>query len=171
MTGPLYVKMPKELNHPLFFCDGEIHLDPLEYQMWKNEFPIVLFPYECLAYHGIEAYRPWYDHSHIPELFRKWEGLKEKCSLCFKARKSKEAIEPMKQGIGLFLMALFYMNQSPVHLQDWGMKTESFSYKPLNVRERLSFVMDRPAFFASFEQLKELYRELEKRYAKFTVMK
>ena len=42
--------------------------------------------------------------------------------------------------------------------------------KPVNVEERLGFIVSRPKLFHSYKQLAELFAEQEKQFAKQTVL-
>ncbi|MGE7601466.1 YpoC family protein [Peribacillus sp. NPDC097675] len=155
------LRVPDELVDPIFFPKEVKPLKKEAYQAWKNPFEV--FSYELLFYRGEEAYLPWKKgEKHVPELYDKWRLIKRDCETLFSERKAGQALEPMKEGIGLFLSAVYWMHGKPVQLSAWEKHIEECTLKPVNLVERLSFIMERPALFHSFRQLCELFIEFEK---------
>lgn len=170
MTQSISLKVPEELDHPLFFPEKETILEKERFAGWSGTIPFEAFPYELLYYNNVETYAPWTKGAlHIKELLEKWKGIDSECSLLFSERKVGQTLGLMKQGIGLFLTAVFWMHGKPVVLRDFRAKIESFPNIPVNLAERLSFILARPAFFHSYRQLSELFREFEKQYVKFMI--
>ncbi|MFD6441099.1 YpoC family protein [Peribacillus sp. NPDC060186] len=139
---------------------------------WNCLIQLENVPYELLFYNKVESYLPWKDGAgHVPELLKKWKEIEAECGLLFSKRKAGQALEPMKQGIGLFLSAVYWMHGVPVVLNDWQGQVKDFTNIPVNLVERLSFILARPAFFHSYRQLSELFREFEKQYVKSRMKK
>lgn len=79
------------------------------------------------------------------------------------------ALQPMKKGIGIFLQAVFWSNHVPARLN--GLNFDKLKVKPINVYERLEFIMNRPGNYHSFIQLSELMAEQEKQFVKHMALK
>ncbi|MFE4350408.1 YpoC family protein [Peribacillus butanolivorans] len=172
MTQLLSLRVPAELKHPLFFSNEETILEKEDYNEWNCLIQLENFPYELLFYNKVESYLPWKDgDGHVPELLEKWKEIEAECGLLFSERKAGQALEPMKQGIGLFLSAVYWMQGMPVVMSAWQGQIKDFTYIPVNMVERLSFILARPAFFHSYRQLSELFREFEKQYVKSRIKK
>ncbi|MES1038501.1 MULTISPECIES: YpoC family protein [Peribacillus] len=170
MTQSISLKVPEELDHPLFFPEKKTILVKERFTGWSGTISFEAFPYELLYYNNVKAYTPWTKGAlHIKELLEKWKGIDSECSLLFSERKVGQTLGLMKKGIGLFLTAVFWMHGKPVVLSDFRAKIESFTHIPVNLAERLSFILARPAFFHSYRQLSELFREFEKQYVKFMI--
>jgi hypothetical protein len=164
------LKVPKELDHSLFFPEKEPILEKERYAGWSETIQFEAFPYELLYYNNVEAYAPWNKGAmHVKELLEIWKGIDSECSLLFSERKVGQTLGLMKKGIGLFLTAVYWMHGRPVVLNDFRVQIESFNNIPVNMDERLSFILARPAFFHSYRQLSELFREFEKQYVKFMI--
>ena len=167
MTDLNSLNVPAELGDPFFFPNEIKPLKKEDYQEWRNPNEVEVFSYELLFYMGEKVYSPWKSGDmHIPELFEKWRLIKTDCEVFFSNRKAGLALEPMKEGIGLFFSAVYWMNEKPVQLSAWKKQMEACPVKPINLVERLSFIMERPAFYHSFRQLSELFIELEKLFVR-----
>jgi len=100
----------------------------------------------------------------IPSLIEEWKLIKGKLEQLFKLRDKKAIEEPMKQGIALFVQMLHSSNglsvcPSPIQYHQ-------LRLKPVNVEERLEFILARPHLYHSFIQLVELMNEMEKQWFK-----
>ncbi|MBO1000086.1 hypothetical protein IOC57_20395 [Bacillus sp. SD075] len=170
MTQSISLKVPEELDHPLFFPEKESILEIGRYAGWSESIPFEAFPYELLYYNHVEGYAPWtMGAMHVKELLEIWKGIDSECGLLFSERKVGQTFGLMQQGVGLFLTAVFWMHGKPVVLNDYRVQIKSFNNIPVNMDERLSFILARPAFFHSYRQLSELFREFEKQYVKFMI--
>ncbi|WP_342432100.1 YpoC family protein [Neobacillus sp. FSL H8-0543] len=106
----------------------------------------------------------------ISHLLEEWEKVKPELESLYRNRDQKTTIRGMKKGIALFLQFLFWSNDrqmsaletTPLILLD---------IKPVNIDERLGFIISRPNLFHSYRQLCELMVEHEKLYAKKKVIK
>ncbi|MDZ5473222.1 hypothetical protein SM124_16005 [Bacillus sp. 31A1R] len=123
------------------------------------------FMYELAYYCNISMLQPWNSiEETIPCLIEEWKLLKDKVEQLFKMRNTKEVTEPMKQGIALFIQLLHWSNGLPVCLSP--IQYEQLTIKPVNVKERLEFILSRPHLYHSFIQLVELMTEMEKQWFK-----
>lgn len=164
--------VPTELESSLFFKENSVSIDLNEWKEWKEISSFAAFPYDCVFYSGIEGYHPWDDYEkHISYLLSEWKKINEECQMLFSERKTKQALEPMKEGIALFLTFLYWIHDEPVQLKGWEEQVKKLSIQPVNLVERLTFIIQRPALYHSYIQLSELFRELEKHYAKSRIKK
>lgn len=161
------ITIPSELRNPFFF--------PSEKLIWKEEFAYKLnlgFPffYEAAYFSGIDAIKPWENaEQYVPIIFKEWKAVKENLLELFEKRDSVGALQPMKKGIGIFLQAVFWSNHVPARLN--GLNFDKLKVKPINVYERLEFIMNRPGNYHSFIQLSELMAEQEKQFVKHMALK
>lgn len=114
---------------------------------------------------GIEGIKPWEDPiPSIALILDRWEQSEEQIANLFSLRKRNEALEPMKQQICSFIAILFWLNKQPVrsmkNLKDEMSKLER---KPVNVCERVEYILSAPNHHHSFTQLKQLFIELKKK--------
>lgn len=169
MNGQLILSIPDELNNPFFFsANAEITVQKEQLQQIILDIP---FLYEAAFYANIDALKPWELHEEfIPLIKNEWDTVKLKLEELFRKRSYKSTIEPMKKGISLFLQFVYWANARPVH---FGMPLlgESLKVQPVNMRERIGFIIQRPALYHSFVQLNELMIEMEKQYVKKMAIK
>ncbi|MDP4163947.1 MAG: hypothetical protein Q8898_12665 [Bacillota bacterium] len=154
------MKVPPELMHPFFFPDKEIHINvpDREFTLHEN------FMYEMFYYHGENAIRPWEQpETAIPLVIKEWDHLKNVLEHLHSQRDQSTILIHMKKGIGLFLQFLYWSNDEAVKLNDETV-IDNFIYKPVNVQERLNFLLSRPRLYHSFIQLAELIKEQEKQF-------
>lgn len=106
----------------------------------------------------------------IPHLLKEWKDIKNQLEVLFRERDKQTAKKLMDQGINLFIQFLSLSNGFPVSL-DEPFTAEPYEFKPVNVEERLGFIMSRPALYHSYRQLSELMIEQEKLYVKSNILK
>ncbi len=114
-----------------------------------------------------DSLKPWQDRDqYIPILLLKWKALEAPITSYFKARNREGALEPMKQMVKLYLAFLFWTNSVPVpELVKVKDSIESLKIKPVNVEERIGYILSVPNHHHAFTQLRELFVELQKKYA------
>jgi len=106
----------------------------------------------------------------VSTILEEWESVKTQLDKLFRERDQKKAKEWMDKGIALFIQFLYYTNEefstpaNPVPFHQ-------FDSKPVNIEERLGFIIARPALYHSYRQLSELMVEQEKLYAKRKIVK
>lgn len=104
----------------------------------------------------------------IPLIKQQWENLKSILEMRFSNRESGHVQQEMEQAIELFSRYLTFTNEN------WTGKGDTFGdfeIKPVNLEERLLFITSRPRLYHSFIQLKELFAEQEKQFAKYEALK
>jgi len=78
--------------------------------------------------------------------------------------------QSMIKGISLLFLMLFWVNRRPVNVAEWKGRLPELEIKPLNVEERLSFIIKKPGAYFSYIQLEELFIELNKASVKWMAM-
>ena len=100
-----------------------------------------------------------------------WKTIVQQLEVVFSNRE-KDQIKPyMQKGITLYLSLLFWSNQLPVNLVGFPANLKDIKGKPVNVEERLVFILSRPYFYPSYMQLKSLMEEQFKIVAKMQALK
>ena len=125
------------------------------------------FPYEYFFYKNKGLYRPWEDFSFIREQMTKESAdIIQQLEVLFSNRQKDEIKPYMLKGIVLYISLLYWSNQLPVDLSCFPESLKNLKDKPVNVEERLPFIIARPYFYPSFMQLKSLMEEQIKIAAK-----
>ncbi|MFD4706582.1 YpoC family protein [Gottfriedia sp. NPDC058432] len=103
----------------------------------------------------------------IKQMFIEWKEESKHISNYFKQRNRKLACEPMIRGLANFITILTWINgQMLLNLNNLLLELDKLKIKPINLDERISFVLNQPDHYHSFIQLSGLYTELEKLYYK-----
>ncbi|SEM83779.1 hypothetical protein SAMN05192533_10688 [Mesobacillus persicus] len=162
-----YFEVPIELQNSFFFPECLIEWEDNLVTTFNPNHP---FQYELGYYAGMEGLRPWETPEEgIPLLLKEWKKIKGQLEELFATRKTGAAIEPMKQSIALFVEILFWTNKGPVRFPL--MHIEELKIKPVNVIERLEFIIAKPQLYHSYIQLSELLIEQEKHFIKERLLK
>lgn len=106
----------------------------------------------------------------ILAILKDWKELKCQLENLHRERNQENILEGMNKGIEIFLKFIFWSNEKPVPL-NMPLSFHELDYKPVNLQERLAFIISRPKVFHSFIQLSELMIEQEKQYSKRSIMK
>jgi hypothetical protein len=159
------LSVPPELKNGFFFSSDRIKMEMTERNLTDN------FVYELLYYHGMDGWKPWENQEEaFLFLMNEWEVVKNQLEELYRNRDQNNARLAMKKGIGLFIQLLFWSNDQPVLLKE-PIPSIPLVYQPVNLSERLAFIMSRPNLFHSFRQLSELIVEQEKLYVKKSILK
>ncbi|WP_449620248.1 YpoC family protein [Robertmurraya sp. Marseille-Q9965] len=114
--------------------------------------------------------KPWESpEESVTVLLEQWGLLNEELHNLFEKRAQKEAKPVMEKGISLFIEFLHWSNGRPeitTEIDYTGLKI-----KPVNIGERLNFIIARPTLFQSYMQLAELFVEQEKGFKKALAIK
>ncbi len=169
MTEHITLSIPKELEHPFFFSDiKKIKVEPTSLASFSLSIP---FLYEAAYYSKVDALKPWESHEdYIPLLLKEWNAIKPVLEDFFSRRDIKEVEKPMKFGISLLLEFVYWTNEHPVQFSQTTL-IRKLKIMPVNLEERLSFILSRPTLHHSFIQLSELMVEMEKQYVKQMALK
>ena len=102
----------------------------------------------------------------VERILGEWNQCKEMLMTYFKNRDTEKAFPSMRNAIDLFEQFLFISNclNKEIH------SIKDCKIKPVNVEERLNFIVSRPKLFHSYKQLAELFAEQEKQFAKQVVL-
>ncbi|PWA12337.1 hypothetical protein DCC39_05915 [Pueribacillus theae] len=93
-------------------------------------------------------------------ILEQWEMREGVIEELFKKRDSEKALDLMLIGIKLYFLALFLANQrqfSKNSIIHWQEQITDFSVKPLNLEERLTYIVNNPDHYHSYFQLKQLF--------------
>lgn len=104
--------------------------------------------------------------NEIQNGFLEWKSLEKQIEGLIEIREKQEASVLMDRGLTLFYKVLLLVNNMEPIYENGSLN--DLKIKPINVEERLSFIQGRQGSFHSFKQLVELFKELEKQYAKKT---
>lgn len=99
----------------------------------------------------------------IQKLLLNWNQSKTELEELFKKRESEQALSVMKNAVELFIEFLSLTNGKG---SDNKFNIEDCGIRPVNLKERLDFIVSRPQLYHSYIQLSELYAEQNKQYAK-----
>lgn len=96
--------------------------------------------------------------------FYSWKKSVEELEAMFQARNTNESAALLEYGLSLFIELLHLTNELTISSEE--VNFGDLKIKPINVEERIKFILSRPGSYHSFMQLTELFKELEKLYAK-----
>jgi hypothetical protein len=143
--------------------------------IWQDEFDQMFNPqtplmYEAAYFHGLKTLMPWEMADYtVPVVIKEWKTVKVELHEKFSKRKLIEVEQPMKKGIGLFIEVLYWCNGYPglsLNKDD-----DKLRIKPVNLQERLHFIISYPNKYHSYIQLIELFSEMEKLFSVQQVIK
>lgn len=166
------VKVPEPfLLAPFFSEDEEVKTQlsvPFE-KMIEIE-PLIFDLYHYLE---VDDLKPWQEkHKYIPKLLEQWQTTEPIIMKHFQVRDRARALLPMKQMIKLFIAFLFWTNTQPVpRLKNIINFIHELKIKPVNVEERISYILSAPNHHHAFTQLKQLFSEQQKKYAVSKIIK
>ncbi|KQL53736.1 hypothetical protein AN964_09625 [Heyndrickxia shackletonii] len=159
------ITVPRELKHPLFFPDVNLK------GIGREGEGIFFFP-ELLYYTEHSGLAPWLNsENEIPKLADKWKRIKDELVSLLKKRNIDIGLQMLK-GIEIYFTLLFWSNEKPVQLFEWEKEVKLLDCKPINLVERLGFIVAKYHTYPAFIQLSELFTEQQKHYArKITIEK
>jgi hypothetical protein len=116
--------------------------------------------------------RPWEQkYDFVPMIFQWWSEEERTLEKYYEKRNPLAAKETMRTMIAIFIDSLFWLNDKQVdgvdNLHD---SVRKLRHKPVNCSERLEYLLTEPNRYHTFVQLKALFSELRKLYAKVNVM-
>ncbi len=157
-----YVSIPETFQNPLFFKDRDFIYD----SEWNLEqFGCVPLLIDLLCYQGKFEQEHLNYEQLIGILLKQWKKEKTEIADDFKRRDRAAARPKMIKSIGWFLSLLHWMEGRYVeNLSDIVQSILKVTIQPVNLKERLSFVLEAPDHFQSFIQLSELFDETEKKW-------
>jgi hypothetical protein len=166
MGKKISVKLPNDFRNSLFFeglseITVTIH-DDLEENLAQSP-----FIYDLCDRNEIKLpMKPWNNwETSIPYLLKYWKKLDQSIQESFQNHKGKADRHKMLQSLSYYLLFIHWLNNQPVQTLSFHPFSQ-FSYKPVNVEERLKFIMQKPEQYHSFIQLQQLFHETEKLFYK-----
>lgn len=106
----------------------------------------------------------------ISNLLSDWERIKVELETLYRNRDQKSTLQEMKKGIGLFIQFLYWSNDRQINSKE-PISINQLVITPVNLDERLAYILSRPNLFHSYRQLSELMTEQAKQYAKKNIVK
>ncbi|MGD6781264.1 YpoC family protein [Sutcliffiella horikoshii] len=164
------MKIPEAFLHPHFYSDQST----ISIKNFRIEDTVEIpFKYDIAYYQGAAPHQlPWEMTSDsIPFILNKWKEKETHLNNLHEGRNRKEAREQIILPIAWFLQLLFWINGQPVRcLTDWKKESKKLKWKPINVDERLEFVIKKPEMYHAFIQLQQLYTESAKLFYKMKAL-
>ncbi|MGX6442536.1 YpoC family protein [Neobacillus sp. K501] len=112
-----------------------------------------------------------FDMKHeVSFILIEWKKVKEQLEVLYRERDQKNTLDGMKKGVSLFIHYLFWTNEQPINSTK-SITLDVLEVKPVNLEERIGFIIARPNLYHSFRQLSELMTEQEKLFAKKNILK
>lgn len=105
-------------------------------------------------------------NADVEKVLIEWNESKDELAIHFKNRDGEKALPLMERAIELFKQFILMTNGETKGLY----AIEDCKIKPVNVEERLNFIVSRPNLFHSYIQLAELFAEQEKQFAKHAAL-
>lgn len=159
------MKEDQQILFPIHYSE----LSGLQEVSWQEEYNHqyqfgIPFLYEAAESIGLVVWKPW-EHADIsiPAILKEWEKIKIELNYKFSNRDNQAASPLMKMGISFFYEMLFWCNRNPVTLEDH--HSFDLQIKPVNVDERLNFILTHVNNYHSFVQLSELFIEMMKQFS------
>ncbi len=160
------MKIPEAFVHPYFYSQQD-SIQTTHFDM--EDIITAPFKYDIAYYLGAAPYSlPWENTSDsIPLILMSWKAKESFLNSLHDKRDRKAAKGEMIPAIAWYLQMQFWMNGQPVRsVNDWKRDVQSLKWKPMNVDERLDFIIKKPELFHSFIQLQQLFTECTKLFYK-----
>ncbi|WP_100407251.1 YpoC family protein [Bacillus solitudinis] len=159
------VQIPPSFQCPPFYQQS--FLEDNEENSFSENIRKYLFYYELT-----NNLQPWQNKEYyVPILFELWKQQEMFLSIYFRARNLQATKKPMLHMIALLMNVLFWTNNQPVpSLYHVAKEASRLHFKPVNIQDRLSFLLSGPNRYQSFIQLKALLGEAEKIFAKAIIL-
>ncbi|MBM7619509.1 hypothetical protein JOC95_001358 [Bacillus tianshenii] len=160
------MRVPSAFVHPLYYSESQL-IESGRFD-WQGSLTVP-FKYDIAYSLGLAPSNlPWEHQSQtVPLLFHLWKETEAKLNVLHEKRERSDVKGNIAGGIALLLQAIFWMNQLPViSLTDWEKEIRQLQAKPVNIVERLDFVMKKPDMYHAFIQLQQLFTETSKLFYK-----
>ncbi|KYG32896.1 YpoC family protein [Alkalihalobacillus trypoxylicola] len=134
----------------------------------KQRFTQVPFYYDITS-----IKKPWESpYPYIEEIYQLWLEEEIAIRFAFKGKRKHEIASKMRISIALYIDALFWLNgQRLNNLHKIEEDILTLTYRPLNAKDRLAFIIKQHNQYHAFIQLQALMEELNKMCARIKVMK
>ena len=160
------MRVPSAFAFSLFYAEGEV-IETGQFD-WSTSFTVP-FKYDMAYALGLAPSNlPWEHHAEtVPLLFNLWKDREANLNMLHEQRDRSGVKEQVVGGIALLLQAICWINQVPVRsLTGWQKEMQQLPVVPVNMVERLDFVMKKPEMYHSFIQLQQLFTESGKLFYK-----
>ncbi|MCP8616665.1 YpoC family protein [Salirhabdus salicampi] len=110
---------------------------------------------------------------NVQRYIDEWKDIRDQLADYFRNKQKNDIYDVMLQQIEQFKWALYYCNncEGPTDSVITKKVIDEMDYVPVNVLERLTFIEENPKHYQSYIQLRALFDEFEKIYARAKVMK
>ncbi|WP_067836442.1 YpoC family protein [Amphibacillus sediminis] len=100
-----------------------------------------------------------------------WKEVSRELTHLYQTKQYDKTIEPMKSYIHIFLTALYQLNQLEQSEANQPLiDLNKLKHAPINLSERIDYIQSNPSQYHAYIQLNALFNELEKLYAKVSIM-
>lgn len=159
------IPIPDSFRYAPFYQTKTVFVD-----MTVRSFPTILrhipFYYELTG-----ELSPWQQkHLSVPSLFDLWKDEEQKLAVHYRNRNPQAAKGLMIAMIAVYLNTLFWSHDRPVPSLNIATMLEELEFKPINCEERLFFLLAAPEKYPTYVQLKALFTEQEKIFAKMLIL-
>jgi hypothetical protein len=160
------MRVPTAFAHPLYYSESQVIVAGKFDWETSLTFPFLYDMAYALGH--APSNLPWEHHLQtVPLLFNLWKVNETKLNMLHEKRERSDVKIHVIGGIALLLQVIFWMNQVPVRsLADWEKEVEQLPIIPVNIVERLDFVMKKPEMYHAFIQLQQLFTESSKLFYK-----
>ncbi|EUJ31112.1 YpoC family protein [Listeria cornellensis] len=150
----------KELEHPLFRTPHVAVEEIDEASIFVTGLP---FWQEQLFYTRGRGEMPWHTDPEqaCRRMAKQWQNVAQELDASFKLREEPD-MSIIRDGLGIYLSMLFWSNKRPVQLNELYKHIETLELVPMNLQERLAFIMGKSDGYPAFKQLNELVQEQRK---------
>ncbi|WP_078546142.1 YpoC family protein [Litchfieldia alkalitelluris] len=162
--------VPSSFYHSLYYDKQSIisldcELKEQQIKRLLKEFPFI---FDILEEVGDKFPKPWEDRNQmIPILLESWSETSDMLSNLFKRRVRNETRGPMLQSISLYIQFLYWVNEQAVPgLQNIVSDMLKLEYTPINIEERMAFILSRPDSYHAYIQVSQLFEEGKKYFYK-----
>ncbi|MFC0523190.1 YpoC family protein [Pontibacillus salicampi] len=110
-------------------------------------------------------------HEKGKEIIQNWKQVKEGLHVKRKDKDKSGIQQEMLLQVEYAKEAICLVNDVSYEQKRFYSDKDSFTFVPWNVQDRLEFIEQYPAHYQAFIQLDQLYKELEKIYARAGIVK
>ncbi|MYL32782.1 hypothetical protein GLW08_17715 [Pontibacillus yanchengensis] len=101
-----------------------------------------------------------------------WKKEREYIASLYQSRQTDKASACMEKHITGFIKSLYLLNDMEYREdKSTNEDVERFQYKPMNMKDRLTFIKQSKQHYHAYIQLDELFEALEKQFAKVKIIK
>ncbi|GAE34600.1 YpoC family protein [Halalkalibacter akibai] len=161
------IHIPPAFQQTLFYPNQQLIAPPSTKASFKEICKSIPFYYDLINVEDIQAKK----HEFIPLIFQCWEE-EELILVNYYRERNLIKVKPiMTTMLAAFIDTLFWLNNKLVEgLKHLPSCIKELVYKPINCIERLEYILSAPSQYHAFIQLKALFLEIKKIYAKYKLL-